>query len=352
MILPLLVATQAGKVWVEEFGPTADPKKYMLQWPDEALSPPKLSPRAFGDPPLKWEFEWLTAAYASENAAARRLRFRVYSQDRKDGPHDSARLAGKFLLRLYDRVRGTYELDHRPDLGFGSVDVYLCWTGKAGGEQGVQVDDQGAQPRKVSAIYVYDLGSFTDPVEMAREIAHEYGHAILPPVGGFVAPENWANGILGERLFLRWARGEEVADGERMSAGAAALDAWVKKVVDPLEAKARRLGPLDPDLVRRDARGMDAYTGLVLWSERFLSGRAFGKALKVAAAGKASGVPAAIATIAATQPRLDVPATEPVWLPFPDGAKTGKGAPLARSRGWAKVAPVDGIATVINPEPR
>src|SRR5205807_841719 len=116
-----------------------------------------------------------------------------------------AELVARMVLRLYNQLQRHYHPG--PPKGFlGIVDVYLCWGGTPGGEQRFDIEKVGKPPRQidVNTIYIYDLASFKDPVEMAREVAHEYGHAVLPPVGGFGEPEDWGNGDAGERVFMRW----------------------------------------------------------------------------------------------------------------------------------------------------
>ncbi len=79
------------------------------------------------------------------------------------------------------------------------VKIWLCEDGTAGGEQ---VGNE---------IYFYDMEKDRTDAEWFRELVHESGHLMLPPVDGFTAPEAWANGILGELLFPRWM----VLNGER-----------------------------------------------------------------------------------------------------------------------------------------
>lgn len=55
-------------------------------------------------------------------------------------------------------------------------------------------------------ILFWKAGMARSEAEWVREIAHEYGHVVIPPFGGFRAPlEPFGNGMLGETLVLMWA---------------------------------------------------------------------------------------------------------------------------------------------------
>jgi len=117
---------------------------------------------------------------------------------------------------------------------------------------------------------------------MAREIAHEYGHAVLPPIGGFKQPEVWVDGYLGEKLFLKWMRDDMAAKkltpDDAMGASQNGLDAWVKKNVDPLVAKAALQHP-DPSSINESQAGMDAFLGLALYVQTICPASLFVKSL-------------------------------------------------------------------------
>lgn len=227
----------------------------------------KLSPQKFGDPAIQWEFPFLAAGYAVNPRAAEQfdLRFRIYSQMRRlQG--DPVMDIGKMLLRLYDYNFRTLRIDHSPRYNRGVVDVYLAFGGVSGGEQRFDTDFQSGQPVPVNTIYIYDLPSFTNPLEMAREIAHEYGHATIPPIGGFETPEDWANGYLGEGIYLRWIANEmrkgRYGAPDAMGADQAALDEYVTKQVVPKATRAATNGPT----LRFAGKGqMDGFLGLCFW---------------------------------------------------------------------------------------
>jgi hypothetical protein len=188
-----------------------------------------------------------------------RRRFEVCGPDAASLP--TVQRVARQLLTLYGEVHSRLRLDHAPE--GGTLHVWL--TRQAG--QGVSSDTGGEQFK--DQIYIYDLYAERRPLEWLREVAHEYGHFILPGVSGFKEPENWANGILGERLMLRWLRADLHASHIRPDdvplAQIAEIDDYVNKQVDPLLRRIAREGPDERALARTDARGMDAYTGLAVY---------------------------------------------------------------------------------------
>ena len=180
-----MVAFALALAWTQELG-----RMITIGTPDTAesmvilmnknrLEPPKFSPKD------KLMFEWLTSAFARstpDSPGTHPIRFRVFSQERRE-TDDRAISVARTLLQLWQQNYLRLRVDHSTTYNNRIVDVYLTWGGKAGGEQKFDQDDEGDRARAVNTIYIYDLKSFINPVEMLREIAHEYGHASLPPVG-------------------------------------------------------------------------------------------------------------------------------------------------------------------------
>jgi hypothetical protein len=183
-------------------------------------------------------------------------RFSVHVPDRETLPF--ARRAGRFLALLWgsaNRRFGTACARLRET----AVDAWLSRSGEAGGEQ------------FRNNLYLYDLFSERAGIEWARELAHEYGHYLLPGASGYTEPENWANGVLGERLFLKWLRDDLLAG--RLTAGEIPfvtpndMDDYRAKQVTPLIARVQGSGPDPALLARTDRRAMDAFTGLLLYAD-------------------------------------------------------------------------------------
>lgn len=106
------------------------------------------------------------------------------------GDSSLATRMGGLLTLLHQTL--TERLGRPPFGGTSPFDVWLCRQGPAG-------DDEWHRN-----IYFYDLDVPRSSIEWVREIAHEYSHMALPPIGGYTAPEYWANGYYGERLLVRW----------------------------------------------------------------------------------------------------------------------------------------------------
>src|SRR5205823_8541099 len=114
------------------------------------------------------------------------LRFVLYYQSPDHRPF--AERAGKYLAIIWGlanrRFAGTVSrLRETP------VSVWMTRSGDPGAEQ------------HAANLFVYNVLSPRSGMEWARELAHEYGHYLLPGATGYSQPESWSNGMLGERLF-------------------------------------------------------------------------------------------------------------------------------------------------------
>ena len=322
----------------------------LIQVPVDRMKKPKVSPKQ------AWEFDWTVAGYVGD-ANRKEMRFDVYSQESTQG---SARAESvtRTLLRLADFNRTKMRLDH--DREFGKiVQIYLCYGGDPGGEQLFDVDN-GLGGSKVDTVYLYDLRSFTDPVEATREVAHEYGHAVLPPVGGaYAAPERWANGYLGEKLYLSYLadarEAKRLGPEDTLGATPAALRAWVKRNVDPLVDKALVEGPKAKDLAGSDKAAMDSFFGLALATARLYNPVVLHRALLIAGNDpKAFPDAASVASEEDHLYTLNIPDSlhgKAIWLPLGKDPKRRMlmGASVLGWRdGWAHVRLGKGIVVVRN----
>jgi hypothetical protein len=99
-------------------------------------------------------------------------------------------------------------------------------------------------------------------LEWMRQLAHEWGHAVIPGVGGFREPESWANGDLGERLFLSAILRGRLAGAWDQPAD---VGAYVSRYVRPLIDAFARTGPA-PSLVADTSRkGYEHFLGVALY---------------------------------------------------------------------------------------
>lgn len=327
---------------------------------DERMATPKLSPKKFGDPPQPLQFEWAVGGLARKsgmNNASFEAKFRVFSQERK-AENDPAPKVVRMLLRMWECNALRFSLDHAKLYNDGTVDVYLCWGGQAGGEQRFDDDEDATGLKKVNTIYIYDLNSFKNPVEMAREVAHEYGHATLPGVGGFKEPEDWGNGYLGEKIFMRYLRDElkakRIEPIDVMGCTLEQLEAWVKAHVDPLTQKAADDGPMFGLLEGTGAAAMDAYLGLNLLLEQILPPRQFAMILRETAYSEAKGYADAVIRSVENNPTgtvLEIPPIlrKQLWVPVGRGSVRNADV-VKKNRGWWLIKPGLGVVTILPPK--
>jgi hypothetical protein len=329
-------------------------KRLMIQIADERMPEPKISPK------WEWIFEWPIGCFGRKPGdQAFALKFQVFSQMKK-AENDPGESVARFAMRLWDYNLLKLRFEHNPSVNNGNIQFYLCFGGKAGGEQLFDTDKQTGS-NQVNTIYIYAIQTFTDPVEMAREVAHEYGHATLPPIGGFKQPEDWAQGHLGERLYLKWLHAD-LASGrihpvDAMGATADKIGAWVKRNVDPLVEQAAVRGPDVTLLGKTGPEAMNAYLGLAMYAEAMLPISAFARSIKLTGSTAAFDYPKAIVAAAAEVENLvlNVPESlrkRPIWIPLGKGKLKGQVNMVKQSGDWAQVTTPAGAITITNPPPR
>jgi len=328
----------------------------LLQDNTDPFEPPFLSPKKFGIPAKPWEFSWISRSlpFLAQNNQYE-LRFRVFSQEKKEN-NDLGLKTNRMLTALWGEMFTRAKTDHSIQYNGRIIDVYLCWGGQAGGEQRFDVVPRGTEKTNVNTIYIYDVNSFTDPMEMAREVAHEYGHAVLPAIGGYTAPENWANGFLGEKVFLSWVR-EGLAEGrltpeDSMGATKDQIDAWLNVHSNPLITAAAQVLPTAVSLKDPSAKGMDKYLGLALFANQVLPNSVFWHSMIYTGSTEAKDYPAAlvVATAEPDQYEIKIPkflADKPIWLPTGKGKVMG-GKILKSQGSWVQIQAPEGTLTVKN----
>ncbi len=368
-MLTLVAALVLGQQSIVSYSKTLLPNPFgklsrlMVQFdPENRLPRPQLSPKKFGlgedRQPFEFDFSTFGLAHIDGDDTTLHCRFRVYEQERKQ-KNDVAFAVTEMLLRLWEYNYNRLKLDHSPLYDDQMVDVYLCWGGTAGGEQLFDIDPSLARNQKVNTIYIYDLPSFTDPVEMAREVAHEYGHASLPAIGGFNTPEDWGNGYLGERLFLTYLRDElakdELKPQDAMGATAPELDKWVQKNVDPLVVASASSAPDLNVLGGTGPKAMNAYMGLMLYCSQLLPPTVFQRSLRLTGSQSAKDIPDAV-VMAVEEPdtfTMKVPkilAGKAIWIPVSKARIEGASV-ISSKRGWALVKPTGSTITLKNQPP-
>lgn len=342
LALALAMQNQGTVLHIEHYPDlegTAD--RLMTRWTDAKLESPKI------DPIHKWVFEYVVGAYGKlpgDTGNQFNLRFRVFSQQRK-AENDYAEPIARLGLKLWDYNAHTLRLDHSEDFA-KLVDVYVAWGGKAGGEQLFAEDEENNRPRKANIIYIYDLKSFTSPLEMVREVAHEYGHATLAPIGRYDKPETWANGYLGERLYLRWIlqamKAGKLSSADALGATPQMLSGYVAQKVTPLVQKIAMNGPNLGLLKGTTEASMNEYMGLVLYAQQVLPPKAFARSMILTQSTHAVDYPKAILEAIEEIERYDfsVPTEwkgKTIFLPLGKGMVSG-GKVLSKKDGWVKVS--------------
>ncbi|MBV6490268.1 MAG: hypothetical protein IT202_00010 [Fimbriimonadaceae bacterium] len=325
----------------QEFpGPEGGPNRLMVITSFERMDPPKTSPKH------GWVFEWAVGALGRQDPALPfNARFRVFSQLRRQ-ENDVAPKIGRMLLRMWDMNIRKLKTDHASMYNGGIIDFYLCFGGRPGGEQLFDEDEERGVRKKVNTVYIYGIQTFTKPPEQAREVAHEYGHATLPPVGGFETPEDWGNGYLGEKLYLKWFHDEVAASRLRpddvMGTTVEELARYVKSEVDPFMTKAATTEPAKSSIGGKGPASMDAYVGLVLYAEAIFPPDRFARSLRLIGSTFAGDYPKAM--VAASEEIetyvLRVPPQvkgRQIWIPLGKGKISGTVGIVRRSGDWALI---------------
>ena len=206
-------------------------------------------PTAAAEPQHGWQFAKVSYLYLPGDTSSALL-CAVHYPSVSDAP-----LAGR-IARLLALAHQTLvqKTGREAENGTAPFDVWLCTGGQSGGEQWR------------SNLYLYNLETPRSSIEWIREIVHEYSHLALPAIGGYTAPEYWANGYLGERLLVRWFQRESNGPAEVTAlwgdfSGAPNFD---RLLIAPPLALYKKNGPSPVWLARRDELGMRYLIGQAL----------------------------------------------------------------------------------------
>jgi hypothetical protein len=137
-------------------------------------------------------------------------------------------------------------------------------------------------------IMFFKIAESRSETEWLREMMHEYGHVVLPPLGGYKPPlEPYGNGLLGETLGMMWAAAVPSAWSASVDLGISPPkeDVLETALHDQVNRNAlgalkfwRSKGPLSQ--LRRDgtAAGSQYLQGLTTYLERVYGAKALGRA--------------------------------------------------------------------------
>lgn len=185
------------------------------------------------------------------------VRFTVHFNQATDD--HLARLVGRAMVHFYWIGRDYLKFGLDPNSN-QRYDIWLTHDGEPGAEH---ILNRASRIR--SDIYLYAVDEARAPAEWLRELAHEYSHDILPPLGPFTEPEKWADGYYGERLLMKWLIDngftklwDQEIDGQ----------AYIENQIAPLRSRFLNAGPSGPDSPKTDANGMEHYIGYLLAMEQ------------------------------------------------------------------------------------
>lgn len=227
---------------------------------------PQPLPAPVEDPLHKAAFSYRVQGILEE--ATPQVLFEVHAQRQTLYPY--AERACRLLLTCYELARTRLGLDH-PLRYDRMLRVFLMIEGTPGAQQ------------QQNLIYLYDLTERVPPHAWLRELTHEYGHWIIPPINSFEEPEAWANGDLGERWFtyhlMALARNAKGEPDYLMDAPTSALEAYLQRAVEPLVQRMAREG-LHPQRWRSRRRaGYEEYLALALYIDRVYGSERLGRAM-------------------------------------------------------------------------
>lgn len=310
----------------------------------------------------EWKFTHISVGMAQPvNAPGPTQRFRVFAQGRQSEENDELGLVTtKFMLRLWNYLYFRCDLDHGPFYR-RLVDVYLCKEGDPGGEHmrlynSFELDAQD-RPIPVNMINIYQAYTAKRGITLSRELAHEYGHALLPDVGGFEAPESYASGDVGERIYLGWMRDDlrakRIDESDTLGTTQAELDSYYKRSVEPHVVRIGKNGPNFELLKERTEKAFYEYVGITTYLSRISPKLMFGRYINLNTR-KAEDAQAAIRSAAEEREEWEVtvPAElvgQAIWIPLVKGKVSGASV-LSRKGDWARIqTKVGQKITVTNP---
>ncbi len=231
-----------------------------------------------------WRFPHIEYGYCWDESGGRWvMKARVHWKRAED--RALAQDALRSLLALWCVVDD--RLDRDPTQPWDQpIDLWLAPGGPPGGR---------AMGRN---IYLFAVAEPRPPGEWWRELAHEYGHASLPGIDGFTDTDDpWADGHLGELLFIEWLAGSaQGADWLPWSLKAAEKEAAARRAA----LMAAAAGPVQaPRLAGTDAAARDYFLGLALRVESAAGPRFLGRALARCPRGRPADFVRAVDALAA-----------------------------------------------------
>jgi hypothetical protein len=319
------------------------------------------APKISIDPTMNWEGESSPEGHFPGYGVSRTVRVqfpnRPGSVVRARVCGDSTSRAGdlewasRTLARVWELNYVRLGLDLPATVENQTLHLLLRSDGEAGGEQVLTrpTGDQSLYPWCV--VYLYQVPTLTEPAERWREIAHEYGHAVLPAWGPYTGPEAYSNGDVGERLATAWMY-EELNRGSAEPSDAAGSTA--KDLLGYMQTKvwgeAAQFALAGPDYL--DAKGPTGYWAgvrMVTYCQQTLPPSVFRRALGLGGGTSATNLNEGISEALSEQSSVTLnvlPALrgKPAW--FPAGSLRPATRVLARRDGWVKTVATGATLTL------
>ncbi|OIO95466.1 MAG: hypothetical protein AUJ92_07955 [Armatimonadetes bacterium CG2_30_59_28] len=247
-------------------------KSYQALSTTETLFPPKNPQRdplhaksTLNQLPDAWKFNRVTYGYLRARGAenwSQQVRVYYVSEFLARGAQNYAALS-EMICRMALQVNAVVRdnMGANPPPAEPVINIWLCEEGEVGARQPIDIPGH---------IYFYDITHHRPWVEWLRQLVHEYGHLVLPAIGGFTsATEPIADGEMGERLFMPWVRASmnltpdayrpedrDQVDGYVLSKSEQCLNLFLEE------------GPESPLLFDRGSWGVQLLCGFALWVSR------------------------------------------------------------------------------------
>lgn len=319
--------------------------------------------------PLKeWQFNYLSMALCQPlEQPAPTARIRVFSntRDRQDAD-DISQWIARYMGRLWNYAYYRLDRDHNPRWN-RLVDIYLTTegdpqrNGQAGSAQINEIDsqdlDSADRPTPRANIYVFKINEAKRGIQLSRELAHEYGHALLPYATGFEKPESYPNGDLGERVFLSFLRDDlkagKLTPEDTIFTSQIDLDSYYRAKVQPHVTRIAANGPDFKLLNETTEKAYFEWVGIGTYFSRICPPMMFGRYVNLCTKVAADAEQAIISAAEERETwQLTIPEEligKPLYIPLIKGKVTNAKI-LQKSGNWAKIQPEPGkIVSIKNP---
>lgn len=250
--------------------------------------------------------------------------------------------ASRALARIWELNYVHLGLDLPTSVEGQTLHLLLNSGGQPGGEQVLTRPPGNPSLYPWCIVHLYQVPTLDQPAERWREIAHEYGHAVLPAWGPYRGPEAYSNGDVGERLTTAWMY-EALTTGQAEpadAAGASATDllGYMQQKVWAESAAFAIAGPAD--LEGDGPSAFQAGVGFAAFCQQTLPHSLFRRALGLGGAESPQNLAEGVMEAVSEQSKVSLrvlPQLQGRAAWYPVGTLRPPTKPLARKKGWAKL---------------